>query len=74
MIEGKWDAANKDKELLEATQRDRRKEIVKSFQETGVPCGPSLDERRGITSIGEEWWVPRWFVRELDQVKFLIYA
>ncbi|KAJ3088393.1 hypothetical protein HK102_008853 [Quaeritorhiza haematococci] len=64
MEEGRWDDANAGKEALEMAQRERRKGIVKKFQETGVPDGPP--PRKGAIAIGEEWWVPRWFVREVD--------
>ncbi|KAI8906381.1 Oxysterol-binding protein-domain-containing protein [Gorgonomyces haynaldii] len=62
MEHGKWDQANKDKERLENLQRKNRKAIVEEYAKTGVPFGPKPS---GI-SIGEDWWVPRWFSRELD--------
>ncbi|RKO89861.1 Oxysterol-binding protein, partial [Blyttiomyces helicus] len=50
MEHGEWDAANKGKERIELLQRERRKGI----------------DRKGGIAIGENWWIPRWFVRELD--------
>lgn len=61
--EGKWTEANEFKESLERRQREERKAIVKKFEETGAPNGPP--DRKGI-AIGEDWWIPRWFVRQLD--------
>lgn len=67
MERGEWDLANSQKEKLEALQRERRKEIVARFEQTGQPSGPPIPiEERGI-EIGEKWWVPRWFVREIDE-------
>ena len=65
MEEGQWDAANAGKERLEKAQRERRTKIVSDFKETGIPNGPHRDDM-GI-KIGEEWWTPRWFVREIDR-------
>ena len=63
MERGLWDEATKLKDLMETQQRSRRKEIVKRFEETKIPNGPSdYKSRRGLP-FGEEWWVPRWFVR-----------
>lgn len=64
MEEGRWAEANTFKEQLENSQRNLRKLLVKKHQDTKIPDGPT--DRRGIT-IGEEWWIPRWFVREIDQ-------
>ncbi|TPX66348.1 hypothetical protein SpCBS45565_g04523 [Spizellomyces sp. 'palustris'] len=64
MEKGQWDLANTCKEKLEELQRNRRKKIVAEFEKTGVPSGPSTDD--GIP-IGEAWWVPRWFVREVEE-------
>ncbi|KAI8817986.1 Oxysterol-binding protein-domain-containing protein [Fimicolochytrium jonesii] len=62
MERGDWDVANKLKEDIELLQRDRRRDLVETFERTGKPSGP---DARGI-DVGEKWWVPRWFVRELD--------
>ncbi|KAI8907712.1 Oxysterol-binding protein-domain-containing protein [Powellomyces hirtus] len=62
MERGDWDVANTLKEQLEFLQRTRRKDIVAEYERTHTPSGPAP---RGI-DIGERWWTPRWFVREID--------
>lgn len=62
MERGEWDQAGKLKAELENQQRQNRKRLIETFNETGKPSGPAS---RGIP-IGEEWWVPRWFFREKD--------
>ncbi|KAJ3005149.1 hypothetical protein HKX48_000843, partial [Thoreauomyces humboldtii] len=59
---GDWDDANTLKERLELLQRDRRRNLTDVYDRTGRPSGP---DPRGI-DVGEKWWVPRWFVREVD--------
>ena len=63
MEKSQWALADKEKERLEVRQRTARKQIVAEHQKTGIPFGP---QPRGI-SIGEDWWVPRWFVRDIDR-------
>ena len=65
MEEGKWDVADKEKTKLETIQRDRRKVIVKDFDTTGLPSGPQHLRDKGL-EMGEEWWIPRWFTRQLE--------
>ncbi|KAJ3160844.1 hypothetical protein HDU86_008204 [Geranomyces michiganensis] len=62
MERGDWDQANTLKERLELQQRDRRRELQANYDRTRTPSGPPA---RGI-EMGEKWWSPRWFVRELD--------
>ncbi|KAJ3140607.1 hypothetical protein HDU90_007909 [Geranomyces variabilis] len=62
MERGDWDQANTLKERLELQQRDRRRELQATYDQTRTPSGPPA---RGI-EMGEKWWSPRWFVRELD--------
>jgi hypothetical protein len=57
-----WDKSDKLKCEVEIHQRKCRKELISAFNETGKPSGPEV---KGI-SIGEDWWVPRWFRREFD--------
>jgi hypothetical protein len=62
MEHGLWEKADKEKERLENLQRHRRRELHERFEEDGIPSGPP---QRGI-HMGEEWWTPRWFIREMD--------
>ncbi|KAL3895988.1 MAG: hypothetical protein SGCHY_004363 [Lobulomycetales sp.] len=62
--EGRWDDANESKETLERRQREERKVIVQNFEQRGLPNGPP--SRKGIP-MGEDWWVPRWFERQMDE-------
>ncbi|KAJ3033480.1 hypothetical protein HDV00_006321 [Rhizophlyctis rosea] len=70
MERGAWDLANTGKEKLETYQRLRRTRIVQEYERTGRPSGPSVDEQPergdGGEEMGEKWWVPRWFVREVE--------
>ncbi|KAL2911287.1 hypothetical protein HK105_209244 [Polyrhizophydium stewartii] len=66
MERGEWDTASRDKERLEMYQRERRKQIVAEFQATGIPSGPRRDDAHAGIEIGESWWTPRWFVREIE--------
>jgi hypothetical protein len=67
MEQGKWEEANKGKELLEVVQRDRRKVIVKQYESTGVPNGPPINSEAPPIPMGESWWNPQWFVRTVDE-------
>ncbi|KAJ3261452.1 hypothetical protein HK104_006821 [Borealophlyctis nickersoniae] len=69
MERGDWDAANQGKERLELLQRERRKRIVAEYERSRVPSGPPPhygEEGSGELEIGEKWWKPRWFVREVE--------
>ncbi|KAJ3000943.1 hypothetical protein HDV02_000012 [Globomyces sp. JEL0801] len=63
MEEGKWDDADVNKDKMEQGQRARRKVIVAQYEETKIPNGPPA---KGI-EMGEAWWSPRWFVREIEK-------
>jgi oxysterol-binding protein 1 len=60
---GQWDKADKMKESLENNQRKLRAELVRQYEATRVPSGPPA---KGI-EIGEKWWSPRWFAREVEK-------
>ena len=64
MEEGRWEKANKNKDKLENYQRQSRKKILAEFNATGIPNGPKRPVQ-GI-DIGESWWTPRWFIREVE--------
>ncbi|KAI8928786.1 Oxysterol-binding protein-domain-containing protein [Entophlyctis helioformis] len=64
MERGEWDLATKSKEKLELYQRNKRKEIVAHYNATGISNGPKRDV--AAIDIGEAWWTPRWFVREIE--------
>ena len=63
MESGMWEEADKEKERCENRQRQRRKEIVSLFEQTGQAYGPPVSGE----SFGEKWWSPRWLVRETDK-------
>ncbi|KAI9098624.1 Oxysterol-binding protein-domain-containing protein [Phlyctochytrium arcticum] len=65
MERGEWDAATTHKEYLETLQRDRRKRLVADYESSGRPSAPPSYDTSAIP-IGEKWWVPRWFVREVE--------
>jgi len=81
MESGLWELANKSKEQLETYQRGARKLLVANYEKTGIPSGPTTgaskqemtkdasidgDSHAGPIEIGEPWWTPRWFVREVE--------
>ncbi|KAH6586997.1 hypothetical protein BASA50_000046 [Batrachochytrium salamandrivorans] len=70
MERGMWEIANTDKERLELIQREKRKQHVAQFASTGIPSGPVRPEAEigsnAVTPLGEPWWTPRWFVREVE--------
>ncbi|KAJ3182224.1 hypothetical protein HDU85_003266 [Gaertneriomyces sp. JEL0708] len=67
MERGEWQRADEYKEKVEKAQRERRRLIVEEYERTGKPSGPvhSFDTQ-GVIPIGEDWWTPRWFVREIE--------
>lgn len=62
MEHGRWDSATNGKEKLETRQRKARKQMMTEYEITKIPFGPI---RKGIP-IGEDWWSPRWFYRDMD--------
>ncbi|KAI9003209.1 Oxysterol-binding protein [Gaertneriomyces semiglobifer] len=67
MERGEWQRADEYKEKVEKAQRERRRLIVEEYERTRKPSGPvhSFDTQ-GVIPIGEDWWTPRWFVREIE--------
>jgi oxysterol-binding protein 1 len=65
MEKGEWSSADEQKNKIENCQRERRKKIVKEFETNGLKSGPPDLHNKGI-DIGEAWWTPRWFVREIE--------
>ncbi|KAI8809691.1 Oxysterol-binding protein-domain-containing protein [Cladochytrium replicatum] len=63
---GQWDDATRWKERLEIAQRERRKNVVARYEREGVADGPQELRWKAQEEIGEEWWIPRWFVREME--------
>jgi hypothetical protein len=63
MEQGQWDEADKQKTMLETLQRQKRRQYVQEYEESGVPFGPA---KRGL-DFGEKWWQPRWFYRHRDE-------
>ena len=62
MEQSNWKEADRAKDELENRQRSERKRLVARYEETKEPFGPTP---MGI-AIGEDWWTPRWFSRQVD--------
>jgi hypothetical protein len=60
-----WEEATEGKENLEKRQREQRKILVQEYEKMGMANGPQ-DRLRNSIPIGEEWWIPRWFVRKVE--------
>ncbi|TPX42136.1 hypothetical protein SeLEV6574_g05746 [Synchytrium endobioticum] len=65
MEAGLWEEASKLKEELETLQRTNRKVSIQHFEDTHIKDGPPR-ENPGL-DFGEDWWAPRWFIRETEQ-------
>jgi hypothetical protein len=63
MERGQWDEADKLKDKVENRQRSQRKALVQMYEKTKMKSGPPS---QGI-EFGENWWQPRWFVREVEK-------
>lgn len=65
MESGNWDAANKNKEIIESIQRRQRTAHIESYNTSGLVSGST--SLQVAKDIGEAWWMPRWFVRIRDE-------
>lgn len=63
MERGLWDNADELKRHLENKQRSTKNRLKQEFELTGIACGP---KENNAMPIGEEWWIPRWFQRDVD--------